>query len=132
MAQSKQRQEGGVAMMHPNAKPWTKAEKARAERMKEIIGCICCWLAFGRRSPCQEIDHLISGNKRMGHWYSIPLCRKHHQGKGLGGLWTSVADGSKAFAAVHGSRIDLWLKVQHILKLSDDLPPTKILPRRAA
>lgn len=119
-------------MMSRKSIPWTKAENDRAARMKAEIGCICCWLAFGRRSDCQEIDHLISGNKRIGHWWTIPLCRKHHQGKQLGGLWTSVADGSKAFTAIHGSRIDLWLKVQHALGLSDELPKSKVFPRRAA
>lgn len=119
-------------MNYSRKEKWTKEERDRADRMVREIGCICCWLAFGKKSLFAERDHLLSGGKRMGHWYTIPLCFKHHRVRNQGGLWTSVADGSKAFTRVHGSRIDLWLKVQHALGLSDELPSTKVYPRRVA
>jgi hypothetical protein len=108
----------------------TKAERSRWGRFKEI-GCICCVLAFGLVGQAFEVHHLVSGNRRMGHVYSIPLCPQHHRYKGIG-LWTSIANGSKAFARVHGTQIDLWLKVQHMLGLPDDLPCSKIVSRRVA
>lgn len=100
---------------HANAKPWTKAELARAERMAEEIGCIFCGLN-GDMGPCAVRHHIISGNKRMGHWYTLPLCEKHH---------TDCHNGTLN----HAMQIDRWLKVQHLLGLSDELPPSK-LPKR--
>jgi hypothetical protein len=116
--------------MKSKARPANKAEKARYVRLKDEIGCVCCLLAFNRQAKCEEIHHIVKGNKRMGHWYTLPLCRDHHQGRAVAGLWTSIAQGSKAFAAVHGTEIDLWFKVQHMLNLSDELPKSKIVPRR--
>src|ERR1700743_2483675 len=111
-------------MKSSTGKP-TQPEAERMARLKEI-GCICCQLQFGHQ-PCHnfEVHHIVSGNRRLGHWYTLPLCRRHHQGRLLTGPWTSIAQGSKAFAKVHGPELDLWLKVQHILGLSDELPPSK-------
>jgi len=108
----------------------TCAESERIERMKTEIGCICCkLLGLTSRTPL-EIHHLLIGGHRAGHWFTICLCWMHHQGRSISGLWTSIAQGSKAFAKVHGSQWDLWLKVQQILDLPDDLPPSKLVARR--
>ena len=100
---------------HANAKPWTKAEHARAERMALQIGCIFCAL-MGDKGPCDERHHIISGNKRMGHGYTLPVCQKHH------GMCHDSTFG-------HQVQIDAWLKVQHILELDDSLPKSKIYKR---
>lgn len=101
---------------HANQKPWTKAEHARAERMAEVIGCIFCWLDRGERGPCECRHHIISGNKRMGHWYTLPCCNPHH-------------DDCHNGTFSHAVQIDRWLKVQHILELPDELPKSKIFKR---
>jgi hypothetical protein len=98
---------------HANSKPWTKDEQARADRMAEEIGCIFCWLEYGHRGPCEVRHHIISGNKRMGHWYTLPVCSLHH------------ADCHNGMFS-HAVQIDRWVKVQHILELSDELPRSKI------
>jgi Recombination enhancement, RecA-dependent nuclease len=110
----------------------TAYEARRINRMKAEIGCICCLLRTGVQNYHVEVHHIVRGNKRLGHWYTLPLCRSHHRIRGVGGIFTSVADGSKAFNKIHGTQLDLWIKVQHMLELSDELPPTKILPRRIA
>lgn len=115
---------------HKNAKRPTKAEQERMDRIKEM-GCIVCWLTWYIKSVTCEIHHIVRGNKRLGHWFSIPICTPHHRIPGEG-LWTSIANGRKAFERVHGSEMDLWLKVQHILGLDDALPTSKVLPRRMA
>lgn len=102
---------------HKKAERWTKAEKARADRMEVVIGCIFCSLELGRRGPCQNRHHIISGNKRMGHWYTLPVCLGHH---------ADCHNGTYD----HAKQIDTWLKVQHALGLSDELPTTKIYPRQ--
>jgi len=116
--------------MKNNAPRATAYEQQRINRMKAEIGCICCLLRTGVTNYYVEVHHIVQGNKRLGHWYTLPLCRTHHRIRGTGGIFTSIADGSKAFAKVHGTELDLWLKVQHMLELPDELPPTKVLARR--
>lgn len=102
---------------HANAERWTKDELARAERMADEIGCIFCGLN-GDMGPCAVRHHIISGNKRMGHWYTLPCCQKHH---------ADCHNGTFS----HAVQIDRWLKVQHLLGLSDELPPSKIYKRES-
>lgn len=119
-------------MMSKNMPRATHHEQQRINRMKAEIGCICCLLRTGVQNYHVEVHHIVQGNKRLGHWYTLPLCRAHHRIRGVGGIFTSIADGSKAFKRIHGTELDLWLKCQHMLELPDDLPTTKILPRRVA
>ena len=101
---------------HRNAKPWTKAEKARAERMAIEIGCVYCWLERCERRNCDHRHHIIDGNKRMGHWFTLPVCEDDHR---------KCHDGTYS----HANQIDTWPKVQHALGLSDELPKSKIFRR---
>lgn len=117
-------------MMSKNMPRATASEARRINRMKAEIGCVCCLLRTGVPNYHVEVHHIVRGNKRLGHWYTLPLCRSHHRIRGVGGIFTSIADGSKAFRQIHGTELDLWLKVQHMLELNDELPATKVLPRR--
>lgn len=62
----------------------TKSEQARFDNMKDL-GCIACILD-GKHKPFEnpnfepEIHHMLSGNKRIGHEATVPLCTFHHQG----------------------------------------------------
>jgi hypothetical protein len=107
----------------------TPIEQDRIEQIK-ALGCVCCRLLHLTSTTPLEIHHLLIGNKRVGHWYTICLCWMHHQGRSISGLWTSIAQGSKAFTRVHGSQWDLFVKTQHILELPDELPPSKLVARR--
>lgn len=119
-------------MLSKNMPRATAAEAHRINRMKGEIGCICCLLRTGVQNYNVEVHHIVQSSKRLGHWWTLPLCRAHHRIRGVGGIFTSIADGSKAFKRIHGTELDLWLKCQHMLELPDDLPTTKILPRRMA
>lgn len=119
-------------MLSKNMPRATTAEAHRINRMKGEIGCICCLLRTGVQNYNVEVHHIVQSSKRLGHWWTLPLCRAHHRIRGVGGIFTSIADGSKAFKRIHGTELDLWLKCQHMLELPDDLPTTKILPRRMA
>lgn len=99
-----------------NAKPWTKAETARADRMAEEIGCVFCWLEEGRRGPCENRHHIKDGQKRMGHGFTLPVCLVHHSDCHNGKF-------------NHAKQIHAWVVVQQALKLSDDLPKSKIFKR---
>ena len=60
----------------------TKAESTRITRMMRL-GCIAC-AKLDIPHIAQENHHIVEGNRRLGDWYTLPLCRGHHQGD-----WTS-------------------------------------------
>jgi hypothetical protein len=100
-------------MKHSTGTP-TKAEDARMAAIKDGP-CVCCYL-LRLPSYCPEIHHLLSGNKRRGHLYTVGLCSWHHRQVTHEG-WTaatmqagfgpSLAAGSKPFHAAFGSDEDL-------------------------
>lgn len=113
-----------------------KLEQLRCDRMMHL-GCVyCAWL--GIAYVAQECHHIVEGNRRLGHWFTLPLCRGHHQGD-----WTidqkaaipvhqrvGIYSGSKALEAVYPPEREMWEMVQDRLHLS--WPTSKILPRRVA
>lgn len=118
-------------MMHRNAKRQTAAERARNDRIMSMH-CIVCALSGDFAPRKLECQHIVRANKRLGHWFTIPLCLGHHQGK-----WSDqvvqvgIADGRHAFKEAHGyDELELWQKLQVTLGLPDDLPASKIISRR--
>jgi hypothetical protein len=122
-------------MKHSTGKP-TKYEQQRFEAMLDL-GCVCC-AQLGIWNTAVDIQHIVEGDRRLGHWYTIPVCPGHHRG-----VWTSdqveaippdlriaISDGSKMFYKHYGTERQLWMKVQARLKLPAVWPSSKILPRR--
>jgi hypothetical protein len=100
-------------MKHSTGSP-TKAEDARMAAIKDGP-CVCCHQR-GLPSYCPEIHHLLSGNKRRGHLYTIGLCAWHHRqvihegwtaATMRAGFGPSLAAGSKPFHAEFGSDAEL-------------------------
>jgi Recombination enhancement, RecA-dependent nuclease len=118
-------------MMSKRMPPQTAAEKARNNTLRQLH-CILCTLSGDFRKRPLEIHHIVRGNKRLGHWYTLQLCVGHHQGK-----WTDQAirvgikSGRRAFREQYGyDELELWQRQQIALGLDDALPATKVLPRR--
>lgn len=115
----------------------TVEEASRISRMLDL-GCIVC-RHFGQRSV-PECHHLTDGGRRIGHWYTLPLCPGHHRGvwpREISGVCDkdpghSIADGQKLFTRTYGSQRLLWQEVQHFLGLDADWPQSKIVQRRIA
>lgn len=84
----------------------TKAELQRWEYFP-VIGCLACRLLGFHSVP--EVHHLLSGNRRIGHMATIPLCPAHHRGAGFVEHVhvACFAHGSKPFRATFGSDEDL-------------------------
>src|ERR1700693_2992552 len=112
-------------MKHSTDKP-TGAESRRITRMM-LLGCAAC-AHLGLWVIAQECHHILQGNKRLGHWYTIPLCKGHHRGE-----WNlaqhavidvkdrvALSDGRKAFTRIYPSEKQLWIEVQHRLHLPTD------------
>jgi hypothetical protein len=41
------------------------------------LGCALC-ARYGKPVPAQECHHILRGNKRLGHLYTIGLCKNCH------------------------------------------------------
>lgn len=105
----------------------TKDQVARFAAFQRI-GCICCRLQ-GYANTDIEVHHLISGNRRMGHDHTIPLCPWHHRAvptfnhaiysnhkQCRDSLGPSLAEGSKPFRAHFGSDSHLLSIVNKMLE----------------
>jgi hypothetical protein len=113
--------------------PASPEQRARWDRMIGL-GCVACRLNeidFNLRRVSYlrtrttvlcaaklEIHHLLSGNKRMGHDFTVCLCRFHHQGDFLPvvghpyaeqamAYGPSVAHEGKRFREVYGREMAL-------------------------
>ncbi len=88
-----------------------KPTKEEAEWMDRIVrlGCIVCWNE-GRRGEPPDVHHILSGGRRMGHLFTIPLCPGHHRG-GVPGM-IARHPWKARFEAAYGYEIDLlaWVK----------------------
>lgn len=117
----------------------TKAEQARIERML-LLGCAACAAIGIPNHHVIEVHHMLSGGKRMGHRFTLPLCRGHHRseftvvqaGSLTDAQLASIAGGRKLFNAAFGTERRLWEGVQFVLGLEAEWPASKIVPRRAA
>lgn len=107
-------------MSYVRAKPNEKIRMERISRMR----CVACWetgLCCGKT----EVHHTLSGGKRRGHSYTIPLGKWHHQGIPLEGsnvkqmrliFGPSLRLHSKAFKAQYGDDDSLIAKVNQALE----------------
>lgn len=98
-------------MKHSTGKP-TATDVERFELLRQI-GCIACYLEGLRGIACgrTEIHHLLSGNRRRGHRFTVPLGAWHHRGVTdrltsadmTATFGPSLANGSKPFRERYGS-----------------------------
>ena len=120
----------------------TKLEEMRVQQMMRL-GCVAC-ASIDVVMPAQECHHLLYGNRRMGDWFTIPLCMGHHRGawseeqrEVLGQMsirerknfLVAISDGRKAFTTIYPTEQTLWETVQDRLGLL--WPTPKIVARRA-
>lgn len=112
--------------MKSKAKPATKAEREHLAAVKSLPCVACSHLGIAGPYVCgpTEAHHLLSGNKRRGHMFVLPLGSWHHravlQGSltfvGMRALYgPSLAHGSKPFHAAFGSDDELLARVNELL-----------------
>lgn len=79
------------------------------------LGCVIC------HAPA-EIHHMktnpITGRhlgmgQRASNFHVIPLCPRHHRQGRMGEAYHS---GPRAWEVIHGTEIELWAKVQELLR----------------
>lgn len=119
--------------MKNNAPRQTKRERARTAMILALT-CVYCTLSGDFRKRPLENHHIVRGNKRLGHWYTLQVCLGHHQGQYTDQpIRVGIHSGRHALKAEYGyDELELWQRQQVALGLDDELPTTKILPRRVA
>ena len=113
-------------MKHSTGTP-TKAEKARMDKMKELGACVACYQTGLPHKQYIEIHHLLSGNKRRGHMFTVSLCAWHHRGVTDGVtskvmetmFGPSLAKGSKPFHFWFGTDEELLQAQNRLLSHGD-------------
>ena len=90
----------------------TDAEDDRFAKLKQMrcIACTICvetshFMPTARSVP--DIHHLLSGNRRRGHMYTVPLCRWHHVGDPSNGLSATT------MSAIHGPALARQSRLFH-------------------
>ena len=106
--------------MHSKAKPPTKYERERMSRFLDV-GCVACWLKGLRTEP--QCHHLLSGGKRRGHRYTVPLCPWHHEGIPFGTLTILEMDDQFGPSLAHTPRrfTEAFGDDDSLLELTDQL-----------
>lgn len=133
-------------MWHRKQIPATAFEKLRIDAMMKG-GCALSLYRkeLGLAVPTRgkiECQHIVRNNKRMGHWYTIPLHVYYHQGlvryvaasreeaRELYGA--SLKDSMRVFRESHGlDDLELWVWLQGRLGMDASLPASKIFRREA-
>lgn len=96
------------------SKPPTKAEREWMSRAADF-GCVAC-RKDGHQSPA-SVHHIVQGNRRLGHLFTIPLCPPHHQGDGR--QVPSVHFSKRTFVQRYGSELELLAELQVQLGVYD-------------
>jgi len=120
----------------------TKEEKRRIAAMLTLGCAACVQEPPGWPAARPDVHHIVEGNRRLGHLYTIPLCKGHHQG-----LWSryqrhymdssvidmkavALSDGKPLFVERYGTEKELWQATQLLLDLPVIWPESKIFKRQ--
>lgn len=101
--------------------PSKSPNKLEREWMDRIVdyGCIACRLDGKEPRPTVP-HHILSGGKRMGHLFTLPLCDPgHHQGGQPLGL-ISVHPWKARFEARYGAQLELLARLKVELGVFDE------------
>lgn len=113
--------------MHSKAKPPTKAEERRWVECGIRVGCIACRQLPGTPYNPPDQHHLLSGGRRRGHAFTVPLCIWHHRGQHIFPAGDadhervygpSLARNSRAFRARFGTDDQLLAMTEDWLRRS--------------
>lgn len=91
----------------------TKEERAWQDAIRQI-GCVVCILTGKGASPA-EVHHMLSGGRRMGEMFTIPLCMLHHRGGRNDAELTSRDHSQRRFERRYGSEDYLLAKTREFV-----------------
>jgi hypothetical protein len=84
--------------------------------MSLVKGTACCACTEGMQQTPTEVHHIVRANKRLGHFYVLPLCQFHHHN----------------VASLRNLEQTYWEMLNEKYRISDrSWPESKIIARRA-
>lgn len=78
--------------------------------------CVACRKEGFPDTPCC-VHHIISGQRRMGHLFTIGLCPEHHKSDGR--IVPSIHNQRRQFVQRYGSELELLAELQVALGVYD-------------
>jgi hypothetical protein len=78
-------------------------------------GCIAC-RKDGHDTPA-SVHHIVQGNRRLGHLFTIGLCPEHHKSDGR--IVPSIHNQRRQFVHRYGSELELLAELQVALGVYD-------------
>lgn len=98
----------------------TKAEAAWHDLLGTRVGCICCILDTGcidleAHQHYVSIHHCYGRTKPWAHWYVLPLCERHHQGR-PGHNDNAVHVNKARFEATYGKQVELLMACVQVVE----------------
>lgn len=81
------------------------------------IGCIACRV-MGITGVPAEPHHLLSGGRRIGHLFTIPLCQLHHRSHVNDGVIVSRHPWKRCFEAAYGTEQELLEQTRNLVGAS--------------
>ena len=93
-------------------KAQNKEERAWMDAIVQL-GCVIC-LREGQGPTPAEVHHMLSGGRRMGHMFTLPLCYQHHRSRRNDADVVSRDQNQRRFEARYGPEAELlaWVKDQ--------------------
>lgn len=91
----------------------TIAESAWMDAIQQI-GCIAC-IVDEKPTSIAEIHHMLSGGRRLGHLFTLPLCFWHHRSGRNDEQVVSRDQNQRRFEARYGKESDLLEKVRQMV-----------------
>lgn len=91
----------------------TKTEKRWLDAICQL-GCIVCLLFLRVFSPA-EAHHMLSGGRRRGHLFTIPLCPAHHRWGMDDDQATSRGQCRRRFEERYGTEESLLAKTRELV-----------------
>ena len=92
----------------------TPAERAWMDKVA-AAGCIVCLEQTGVATSA-EIHHLKSGDRRMGHLFTLPLCFWHHRGGDKEGPYISRHPWKVRFEQAYGTELELLERLRLLIE----------------
>jgi hypothetical protein len=91
--------------------------KAERDWMDKIcaLGCIICRLFHNIFSPA-EPHHMLSGGRKLGHLFTIPLCPLHHRSGRNDAEVVSRDQNQRRFEKRYGKESDLLEKTRELVQ----------------
>lgn len=90
--------------------------EAKFQAALRDLGCIVCHIFNNVTSPA-EIHHCLSGGRRMGEMYVLPLCMQHHRSGRNDSECVSRDHNQRRFEARYGSEMSLLAKSRELIGL---------------